>query len=239
MSLRFPHSKLILHPELIHNPKSPKSIWVSNSGSFLPWTQSFHLFHISSHRSQTLAKEREKIIGGGGDRELLLEREREIAAVQWRGRYSCGGRRIDSDGERKPAVMMRQIWKLVQLWLKRQRNQKLFLYLCYVIFVSFVEYLLLKWVWFEYLLLKFGICYFQFGLSLILQRKWVGFFERLMMMGLDPKMGFSEWLVMMMIKGWDDDDEKDLFFFSFWVCVLLMMKIMKKMMEGEGRRWII
>jgi len=79
------------------------------------------------------------------------------------------------------------------------------------------------------------------------------------MMGLDPKMGFSDGLVMMMmmIKGLDDDgkigywlnyeidyvhrfdednDEKDFF---FWVDVLFMMKIMKKRMEGEGRRWII
>ena len=34
----------------------------------------------------------------------------------------------------------------------------------------------------------------------------------------------------------DEDDEK--YFFS-WVGVLLMMKIMKKRMEGEGRRWIV
>jgi len=32
----------------------------------------------------------------------------------------------------------------------------------------------------------------------------------------------------------DEDVEKD--FFSFWIGVLLMMKIMKKRMEGEGRR---
>jgi len=31
----------------------------------------------------------------------------------------------------------------------------------------------------------------------------------------------------------DEDVEK---YFFFWIGVLLMMKIMKKMMEGEGRR---
>jgi len=34
----------------------------------------------------------------------------------------------------------------------------------------------------------------------------------------------------------DEDDEK---VFFFWVGVLLMMKIMKKRMEGEWRRWIV
>jgi len=161
--------------KIIQEPPNPKTICAQ---CFLPWTQSFHIFQISSHRSHMLAKEREKIIGGRS-RVVVWEREEDRDELLWkRGRSRrCnddggirGGQRIDGDGERKPTVMVWQIWKLVQLWLKRQRNQKLFFYLCYVIFVSFVDYLLLKWVWFEYLLLKSGICYFQFGLSLILQR---------------------------------------------------------------------
>jgi len=54
---------------------------------------------------------------------------------------------------------------------------------------------------------------------------------------------------MMMIKGlvdeklvidyvyrFDEDNDEKVVFFSFWVGVLLMMKIMKKRMKVEGRR---
>jgi len=80
----------------------------------------------------------------------------------------------------------------------------------------------------------------------------------MMMMGLDPKMDFSEGLVMMMmmIKGLDDDDGKIGYWLSyemdyvhrfdedndekdFFLLGLFMMKIMKKRMEEEGRRWIV